>query len=146
MSKLVGYDYDIIYKPGRTNSAADALSRVSDSPILNAISLPQVIFWDDLRSLSQTDPYLLRLGAAEKSAPGRPYSWKDGLVRYSNRVVIPPNSPLVQQLLHEHHNTTMGGHSGILRTFKRLSRPMVPRWRRTFSVVERLDPSRGEMK
>ncbi|KAL6323626.1 hypothetical protein AAG906_039221 [Vitis piasezkii] len=27
MSKLVGYDYEIVYKPGKTNQAADALSR-----------------------------------------------------------------------------------------------------------------------
>lgn len=41
---------------------------------------------------------------------------------YTNRVVIPPSSPLVQQLLHKHHNTIIGGYSGVIRTFKRLSR------------------------
>lgn len=41
MSKLVGYDYEIIYKSGKTNSAADALSRVPDSLVLTAISVPQ---------------------------------------------------------------------------------------------------------
>lgn len=40
MSKLVGYDYSIVYKPGKTNSAADALSRVPDSPVLAAIPVP----------------------------------------------------------------------------------------------------------
>lgn len=45
MSKLVGYDYDIVYKPDKTKSAADALSRVPDSPTLAAISVPQTSIW-----------------------------------------------------------------------------------------------------
>ncbi|WZZ69974.1 hypothetical protein YC2023_081344 [Brassica napus] len=121
MSKLVGYDYDIVYKPGKTNSAADALSRVPNSPILNALSVPHTSFWDDLRALASSDPYLLRIGVAAKGKPGLPYSWKDGLLCYNNRVVVPPGSPLIKQLLYEHHDTTLGGHSGVLRTFKRLS-------------------------
>lgn len=64
----------------------------------------------------------LRIGAASSENPGHPYSLKDELVRYNKRIVISPTSPLVQQLLHEHQNTTMRGHSGILRTFKHLSR------------------------
>lgn len=121
MYKLVGYDYSIVYKPGKTNSAADALSRVPDSPVLAAISVPQTSIWTDLRALTTSNPYLLRIGAAAREKPGLPYSWKDGLLCYHNRVVIPPGSPLIKQLLYEHHNTTLGGHSGVLRTFKRLS-------------------------
>ncbi|KAL5559516.1 hypothetical protein UlMin_035727 [Ulmus minor] len=37
VAKLLGYDYEILYKPDRENSAADALSRVPGSPTLNAL-------------------------------------------------------------------------------------------------------------
>lgn len=71
--------------------------------------------------MTTTDPYLTYIGAATKEKPGHPYSWKDGLICYNNRVVIPPGSLLIRQLLHEYHDKTLVGHSGVLRTFKRLS-------------------------
>ncbi|KAF8101305.1 hypothetical protein N665_0207s0001 [Sinapis alba] len=122
MTKLVGYDYNIIYKPGKSNAAVDALSLVTDSPLLAAVSVPQASIWNDLWCLASTDPYLIRIGTAATEKPGRPYSWRDGLLCYNNRVAIPPGSAFIDQLLHKHHDTTLGGHSGVLRTFKRLSR------------------------
>lgn len=122
MSKLVGYDYEIVYKLGKANSAADALSRVSDSPVLNSISVPHNAIWEELRALANTDPYLLRLSTTVVAKPGHQYVWRDGLLYYNNRVVAPPTSPLIQQLFHEHHNTLMGGQSGVLGMFKRLFR------------------------
>lgn len=91
MGKLVGYDYEIIYKPSKANSAADSLSRVPDSPLLHAISVPHVSLWDDLRNLTKTDPYQLRIGSAATTNPSYPYTWKEGILCYNNRVVIPPN-------------------------------------------------------
>ena len=37
VSKLLGYDYDITYKPERENSTVDALSRVTGGPNLNTL-------------------------------------------------------------------------------------------------------------
>ena len=42
MVKLMGYDYEIRYRPGKENTAADALSRQPDSPTLNHIFVLQV--------------------------------------------------------------------------------------------------------
>lgn len=122
MEKLVGYDYEIVYKPSKANVDADALSRVPDSPVLNTISAPYVSLWNELRQLATTDSYLVRIGEAATAQPGKPYAWKDGLFCYNNRVVIPPGSPFIAQLLHEHHDTPVGDNFGVLRTFKRLSR------------------------
>lgn len=122
IGKLVRYDNEIVYKPGKAKSAADALSRVPDNTVLNTISVPQTFLWADLRSMFTSDPYLVHIGAGAASKTGFLYSWKDGLLCYNNCMMISPTSPVIQQVLHEHHNTTMGGHSGVLRTFKCLPR------------------------
>ncbi|CAL9238536.1 unnamed protein product [Arabidopsis halleri] len=106
---LLGYDYEITYKPGKTNNAADALSRVAGSPVLNAVSIKQTSLWDDIRAMTKTDDYMKRIGSLADSNPGNPYSWQNNLICYHNRVVVPPTSPLVSQLLREHHDTPMGG-------------------------------------
>lgn len=69
---------------------------------------------------SQNRPYLLKLGEKAIQAPGHPYAWKNEIFCYNNRVVIPP-SDVIKLLLHEYHGTLIGGHSGVLRTLKRLS-------------------------
>jgi hypothetical protein len=39
---VLGYDYEIVYQPGRENFVADALSRKADSPILHHLHMPTV--------------------------------------------------------------------------------------------------------
>ncbi|GKA53263.1 retrovirus-related pol polyprotein from transposon 17.6 [Tanacetum coccineum] len=46
---LVGYDYEITYKLGKENSAADALSRVIGSPSLDALFVPQTSLWNVIK-------------------------------------------------------------------------------------------------
>ncbi|KAF2293986.1 hypothetical protein GH714_006085 [Hevea brasiliensis] len=121
VSKLLGYDYEIVYKPGKENKVADALSRVQGSPSLNALFMPHASLWDRLKSLASTDPYMIDLDKKATAKPGQPYSWKSGLLFYKNRVVIPPTSDLPIQLLQEFHDSPIGGHSGVLRTFKRIA-------------------------
>lgn len=43
------------------------------------------------------------------------------MILYKNRVVIPPDSDLIVQLLQEFHDSPSGGHSGVLRTYKRIA-------------------------
>lgn len=113
MGKLVGYDYEIVYKPGTANAAADALSRRGDSPCLNAISRQTTGLWGQLHELNKTDPYLLRIGQQADTSPGQPYSRRNGLLCYNNRVVIPPRSSIITDLLQEYHDSLAGGHSGV---------------------------------
>lgn len=57
LSKLLGYSYEIVYKPGAQNRVADALSRVDDpTPQLLAITIPQWDFLLKLRKFYQEDP------------------------------------------------------------------------------------------
>lgn len=121
MAKLLGYDYEIIYRPGRENKAADALSRVTGSPSLDALFVPHTGLWDQLKKETQEHPYLLKAAElAELNLHGN-YSWRHGLLHFKNRIIIPPGSGLILQLLKEFHDSPLGGHSGVLRTYKRLA-------------------------
>lgn len=56
VTKLLGDDYEILYRPGRENSAADSLSRVPGSPTLQALSVPQVSLWEDIKVAARDHP------------------------------------------------------------------------------------------
>ena len=95
VAKLLGYNYVIVYYLGRENLVVDVLSRVSGSPILNALFVPHVGLWEDIKSTTKDHPYMDRLCQLAHNNPGQPYSWRDGLVFYRTQVVVPPNTPLI---------------------------------------------------
>ena len=64
---------------------------------------------------------MMKISDKEIENPGVPYSWRNGLVCYKNRVVVPPHANIIPQLLHKFHDSLSGGHLGALRTYKRLA-------------------------
>jgi hypothetical protein len=98
-----------VYKPGKENSAADALSRMTGSPCLSHLSVPQIHVWDQLKAEAVSHPYMKKIGKLATENPDSPYTWRNGLLHYKNRVVIAPNSDIIQQLLREFHDSPLGG-------------------------------------
>jgi hypothetical protein len=45
VSKLVGFEYEIVYRPGKTNAAADSLSGRMDSPASVAYNKRGICRW-----------------------------------------------------------------------------------------------------
>jgi hypothetical protein len=132
--KLLGYDYEIVYRPGRENSAADALSRRADSPILHHLHMPTVNIWADIRKAYAGDSYIQSLPDMTTMPQDGPYAWRNELLYFKGRVVIPSQADLRSQLLHEMHDTKIGGHSGVLRTFKKLSQQFY--WPKMYQAVQ----------
>ena len=58
LTKLLGYDFQVQYKPGCQNKAADALSRMPEIGACNALSVPNLISVVDLQNHVATDPNL----------------------------------------------------------------------------------------
>ena len=133
MTKLLGYDYEITYKSGKDNNAADALSRVPGSPQLNALFAAHTPLWNSIKTEASTHPYMLQIKDKALANLGAPYNWRNGLVHYKNRVVIPPQSTIIPQLMHEFHDSHTGGHSGVLHTYKRLASQFY--WPSMYSTV-----------
>ncbi|KAF2292988.1 hypothetical protein GH714_034621 [Hevea brasiliensis] len=74
-----------------------------------------------IRATISSHPYMIKLGSLASENPGAPYSWRNGLILYKNRVVVPPKSDLTLKIMQEFHDSPSGGHSGILRTYKRVA-------------------------
>nr|GEV89038.1 reverse transcriptase [Tanacetum cinerariifolium] len=89
LSKLLGYDFTITYRPGSDNGLADALSRVYQE----SLALIQYV--------------------ADRPADYPHHQFREGLIFYKNRILVPRDSALQQLLLAEYHNTLVGGHAGM---------------------------------
>lgn len=61
MAKLMGYDYEIRYRPGRENAAADVLSRWPNSPILFHVFMPHVAIWEEIKKAANQGEYMQKI-------------------------------------------------------------------------------------
>ena len=121
LCKLLDFDFDIEYKLGSTNRVTDFLSRIPSQATLLSLSVPRVLWLEDLPNEIAMDPKLSliqqALSQSQPAAPG--YSLIQGRFFYKNRLVLPSSSALIPLLLHECHDSPIGGHSGVLKTLKR---------------------------
>lgn len=88
MSKHSGYNYEIKYRPGSENAAADTISRRPDTPFLQAVLCQHSSLWEEFRLLQPIDTYLLRIEKLADTTPGQPYTRRNDILCYHNRVVI----------------------------------------------------------
>lgn len=123
-SKLVSLDYEIKYKPRTENSVADALSRrPSKEQLLNLMMIaPSTLDIEELRSQIKADARLQRiweqLENRQETVVG--YNIVEGTLHKDGRIVIPPGSPFIPRLLEQFHANPIGGHEGVLKTYKRV--------------------------
>ncbi len=103
---MLGYDYEIIYKKGKDNRVADALSRqFEEESTLLAISLPIPDWIEEARREWFSHPGLSQLFSQLQVDPNsnKGYSWQNDILRYKDRVVISPTSTLKSSILAELH-------------------------------------------
>ena len=90
--KLMGYDYEIKYRPGRENLAANALSRLHGE--LTAITCPRPTWLAMVRHEAHNDPLLIsmrnNLQKDTKNTSG--YEARGGQLWYKGKLVLSPNS------------------------------------------------------
>jgi len=87
LHKLLGYDFEIQYKPGDKNIPADALSR----SFLAAWSTSRLDWLDQLKMEIQQDAQLQSIWqqCSENNQLSGPYHCKNDLLLWKNRIVIP---------------------------------------------------------
>ncbi|PKI64051.1 hypothetical protein CRG98_015583 [Punica granatum] len=122
ITKLLGFDYRIEYKPRAKNKAADALSQRAEAAITMAVTVLYSNLWAKITQATEGDPRLgliLRNIRRGELLEGE-FNLRGGFLVRAGRVVVPDTFELRRTILHEFHNSVTGGHSGILRTYKRI--------------------------
>ncbi|WVZ13617.1 hypothetical protein V8G54_011183 [Vigna mungo] len=116
LSKLLGFDYSIQYKTGRTNVEVDALSRPFDfgDSQLFILSMPRLLFLEELHKVLLTSPDFVQLFKEEH------YNIHQDLLLYKGKIWLNHDNPFIPVLLEEFHKTPLSGHTGVAKTLSRL--------------------------
>ncbi|GJY33020.1 retrotransposon-related protein [Tanacetum coccineum] len=122
--KLMGFDYEILYKKGSENCAADALSRVPTiSQLMQMVLttattdlLPKIV--NSWKNDTVLQAIITRL---QKGENVKHYTWNHDQLRRKGKLVIGNDTMLRQALLVHFHNDSVGGHSGNTTTVNRHS-------------------------
>jgi hypothetical protein len=124
-TKLISLQYKIVYKPGASNQAADALSRhPSPSAQLQNLSSVTPTWLADVVAGYDKDPatskIIQEVIVSQDSNPH--YTFTDGILRLRGRIWIGSNPTLQQRLIFAMHNSAVGSHSGFPVTFSRIKK------------------------
>ncbi|TYK29736.1 Transposon Tf2-9 polyprotein [Cucumis melo var. makuwa] len=124
VAKLLGYSFEVVYKPGLENKAAYALSRIPPTVQLCGITAPILLDLHITKEEVEKDEKLQKVVTecrTEDGEKGNKFSVKNGMLHYKDRLVLSKTSSLIPSMLHTFHDSVVGGHSGFLRTYKRLA-------------------------
>ena len=111
VAKLFGYHFEICYKAGRENKAADALSRRDDDGEFGTMAYQAMwVQGTDLLNEAKADPTLQELLQKCQPPPGSipGYRVRASVLYYKNRLVIPRHSKFIPALLEEFHKSATG--------------------------------------
>lgn len=130
LTKLLGYDFEIVYKAGSENKVADGLSRVmidrqmDANGVLCALtvssSLQMQNIFDEVDGNEEIQKLVKKVMLGDLPKVG--YTVVGGRLFYKNRLFLSRSSQFISQILSEYHDGVMGGHSGILKTIKRIQK------------------------
>jgi hypothetical protein len=136
IAKVMGMQFKVVYKQGKENKVADALSRVGSVMALTAISEVQSLWIQEVTSSYVTDldaqSPLDRLCVHNLDEHG--YSLSQGVIRKGSLIWVGHNSALRTKLVAAVHDSASCGHSGVHATYHRLKKLFV--WKGMKSDVE----------
>ncbi|KFK25816.1 hypothetical protein AALP_AA8G165200 [Arabis alpina] len=117
LTKILGFDFEIQYKPGLENKAVDALSRKEAVPLLFALSVHAVLQLHEIEFAVDQDPILKKI----KEDWLQDASSQPDYTVVQGRLVIPQGSAWIAVILKEFHDGKVGGHGGVLKTQRRIT-------------------------
>lgn len=125
VARLIGYDYSIQFRSGKTNLVADALSWIPQAPSgeFLLLSMPHFEFINELkRELVRHPQFIeLRQNIIELPQHHADYKITQDLILKDGCIWLPSGFQLISSLLMEFHSTPSGDHMGIMKTMAKLS-------------------------
>lgn len=115
MSKLMGFDFEIHYKEGLENRAADALSRNAAAELLPLmLDNGQEGLLSKIKDAWNSDLLLQQLirDLQQNPASHPKFTWHREELRRKGKLVIGADPALQKIILHWLHDSSLGGHSG----------------------------------
>ena len=124
LSKMLGFDYVILYRKGKENLAADALSRVHEKEMeCTAVHITSHNWKEELKTSLEGDSMVQEL-LAQLSITGHlpsNYSLVDDLIMREGKYYVGTGNNMRQRIIETLHSGTEWGHSGIQTTTKRIA-------------------------
>ncbi|KAL8100260.1 hypothetical protein AgCh_032491 [Apium graveolens] len=124
VAKLLGFDFEIQFKPGAANRVVDALSRKKTGEVvLREMVSIHGVSWEQLdrEIAADKDLQLIMQGLKKANPEPSKFHLVDGKLRYKGRIVVPRSSKVVTQLLEVYHDSPVGGHAGEVKMYLRLA-------------------------
>ena len=122
LTKLLGYYFEILYQPRLQNKAANALSQIEQPLEVRSMCTTGIVNMEVIEKEVKLDEDLKRIIEELKKNPDESskFQWINGNLLYKKRIVLSKRSSLIPTLLHTFHDSILRGHSGFLRTYKRM--------------------------
>jgi hypothetical protein len=126
VTKMLRYDFEIIYKKKKHNVVADGLSGKEEETkgSLCSISSAQSDWVEDTRIECNQDQEVCKIIQKLHEDPSsvENFVWKNDFLWYYDHIYLCKNSQLKNNILLELHTSPIGGHSRFLKTYHRVKR------------------------
>jgi len=113
---MTRYDFQIIYKPGKSNRVADALSRKNTSapPLLLAVSSPLSLIFKELQQFYSTNEGHKLIQSCTQDQPlSNLFSTRQGLLFFGHQIFFPSSQDFRHHIPRDMHESPSTGHSGL---------------------------------
>lgn len=123
LAKLMGFQYEIVYRSGKSNVVVDALSKQGESEnVLNTLLTVENPLIIALQQANLELEELLKLKRkCSTNELGFRHSVKDNMMYFEDKLVVPNIKELKYQILTTFHAITKADQGGILKRNKAIS-------------------------